>query len=142
MKNKKIIKILFLSSLILNLVLALLLADKPNPDNITNSRLDYQAIVLPKEDKITLGEEYLAAVYIAVVDTINLPTLLVNNSIDIDDPRLDLSMDTITFNQAYNTFIYSFTPNNKGEHNWGGKLLYRNGNSIDSLYFISSYSVE
>lgn len=142
MKSKKYFIILLVSSVILNLVLAILIVNKQNVDITHNKSIIYQAIVLPKNERITLGEEYMAAVYIAAFDTINLPTLVVNDSVEIQNPSLDVLTDTIAINQLYNTFIYSFTPNSIGEHNWGGKLLYRNGNSIDSLYFISTYIVE
>lgn len=100
----------------------------------------YKPIVVERSNVISLGEEYIANIYLVRVEPDDLPLVIVSDSVSVEDFNLSKLRDTLTFSSEYQTHVYSFLPNRIGEHNWGGVLI----SSKDSLQYLfqGSYTVE
>ena len=126
MKNRILIYAALLALILLNIItLSLLLYEKRNNRIIEDSEqhtesLAYRSVVVAKNNRIKLGEEYIANVFLCVIDSTNLPTVLVNDSLDLINPRFESLKDTVSYNTFYQTYIYRFTPTATGEYKWGG----------------------
>ncbi len=100
----------------------------------------YKPVVVERSNVISLGEEYIANIYLVRVEPDDLPLVIVSDSVSVEDFNLAKLRDTLAFSSEYQTHVYSFLPNRIGEHSWGGVLI----NPKDSLqyFFHGSYTVE
>lgn len=114
-----------------------LLASKELKDNSV-----YDVIISKKSDRIELGEKYQAAVRLAYVNTAQIPTVLINDSVGKNDWELNIATDTLIFDDYYNSFLYEFTPSERGAYFWNGLIIHEYLGNPDTLFFHVEYTVE
>jgi hypothetical protein len=115
----------------------LFLASKESKDNSV-----YSLIISKKSDRIALGEKYQAAVRLAYVNTNQIPTVLINDSVGKNDWEFNIATDTLIFDDYYNCFGYEYTPIERGAHFWNGIIIHEYLGVPDTLYFHVEYIVE
>lgn len=114
------------------------LAEKSN----TLTDLQFRPIVVSQSDKIELGEEYVAGIYLTCINSKNPPTVIINDSMDNMGNLVKIPKDTLAYNSDYQTYIYKSEPNDKGTYRWAGIILYEYEGKIDSVLFRMQYEVE
>jgi len=102
----------------------------------------FTAIVLPDNNYINLGDEYLAGIYLTSTTEDNLPTVIINDTINGLAFRLSELKDTLVYDFNYHTFVYKHKPKTKGERTLSGAIFFENKGKIDSLFFRSNYCVK
>lgn len=115
----------------------LFLASKESKDNSV-----YDVIISTKSDRVELGEQYQAAVRLAYINTAQIPTVLINDSVGKNDWEFNIATDTLIFNDYFNSFVYEYTPIERGLHFWNGIIIHEYLGVPDTLYFHVEYIVE
>lgn len=115
----------------------LFLASKKTKDNSV-----YDVIISTRSDRIELGEKYQAAVRLAYVNTAQMPTVLINDSVGKNDWELNKTTDTLIFDDYFNSFIYEHTPSERGVYFWNGLIIHEYLGVPDTLFFHVEYTVE
>ena len=106
------------------------------------SNIVYDVIISTRSDTIKLGEKYQAAVRLAYVNKNLLPSVLINDSVGKNDWSLNVVTDTLIFDDYFNSFVYEYTPTEKGKYFWNGILAHKYLGISDTLYFHVEYIVE
>ncbi|WP_157482896.1 hypothetical protein [Geofilum rubicundum] len=100
----------------------------------------YKPVVVERSNVLSMGEEYIANIYLVRVEPDNLPQVIVCDSVPVEGFNLGMLQDTLPFISEFQTHEYRYLPKRIGEHSWAGVLI----NPKDSLqyFFQGSYTVE
>lgn len=84
--------------------------------------IEFRPKVISKSNRIKLGEEYEANIFLAVVDSASPPITIFGN---IDTLSQDFApRDTLEYNSKFNSSIYKNVPNKRGKYKWKTKIYY------------------
>jgi len=106
-----------------------------------NKKQKYVPVLVEDRSIISLGEEYHAALYLAKIFKKEAPIVMVGDFGE-DEFNISLIEDTIAYDSTYNAYFYNNKPKEKGPKNWGGVVFIENNDTINKLYFQSSYHVK
>ena len=110
--------------------------DKVGDYNIRN--LEYHPIVIPKSSNIKLGEEYIADVRLAVVNTYNPPIVIIGK---FDSLTLNSPGDTLKYDAKSQASTFRETPTTVGKHIWEGKIINADSKPPYKALFHIEYTV-
>jgi hypothetical protein len=102
--------------------------------------LSYRPIVIAKSSKIKLGEEYIADIRLAVVDTTHPPITVLCKWDSLKNELISLK-DTLKYNKEFEGATYRQIPSTKGIHKWTGKVLRNNHDKQYEYGFTVEYEV-
>jgi len=112
-------------------------------DSLSNiyTKIEYKPIIVEKNKKIKLGEDYISNIYLSQIPINKLPEVSVGK---VDNGNINKqSLIKLKFNKKFNTFIYKITPKKVGKYNWGGIITYYNyANQKKELYFMNEFEVK
>jgi len=113
---------------------------RSNNDSLraTIERFSFSPIVIPKERVIRLGEEYIADIRLAYVDTLYPPVVLVSSS----DISYDNLKDTLIYNKSDQVSTYKVIPTKKGSYTWKGKIINVINGKSEEFLFESGFNVQ
>lgn len=127
-------------------ILAYKLKVKSNELNLYTKKdktnnISYRPVIVQRSNEIRLGEEYIANIYLAIINKTEIPSVIVGDSICFNTFNVGMLKDTLLFNEEFDTHEYRFTPNRKGEHTWGGVIINREEEIEQVYYFGGQYIV-
>ena len=97
----------------------------------------YRPIVIPKNNKIRLGEEYIADVRMTAID-INHPPIVILGKLDSLD--FTPSGDTLEFDPKSEASVFKIIPKSTGIFSFDGQVLYNLG-VTQKYFFHAEYTV-
>jgi uncharacterized protein (DUF58 family) len=105
-----------------------------------SGQIYYKPVVVERSNVLSMGEEYIANIYLVRVEPDNLPQVIVCDSVPVEGFNLEILQDTLPFSSEFQTHEYRYLPQRIGEHSWAGVLI----NPKDSLqyFFQGNYTVE
>ncbi len=117
------------------------LEDENRKLNERFNALSIRPIVIPKSAIINLGEEYIADVRLAMVDT-NYPPISILCRFDNKNKKLIPTGDTLIYNSDTETSTYKNSPKTKGLYQWSGKIIQKQGEKTLEFGFTAEYLVK
>ncbi len=103
--------------------------------------LSYRPIIVPQSNKIKLGDEYIADVIIAVVDTSAPPTIILGNY-DTIKHDFTATSDTLKYDLTHECSVYRIKPTERGSHIWSSMMIHHLNGNTTKYILTGAYEVQ